>query len=149
MAIKVGPRPFLLHTPRAVITVSHPRLVESEVSVHLYHPVRKAPLFSVYQNNCAKIHNTDRDTELISKARFPSSHAYHDETALDGSASKERPRRPWGAREMGRRSRAFEVGCVEPDTKSARRFAENPVASGMRSVGRSPRRRDWRARTDR
>ena len=35
---------------------------------------------------------------------------------------------------MGRRSRAFEVGCVEPDTSSARRFAENPVASGMRSV---------------
>ena len=36
---------------------------------------------------------------------------------------------------MGRRSRAFQVGCVEPDAKSARRFAENPVASGMRSVG--------------
>ena len=34
---------------------------------------------------------------------------------------------------MGR-SAAFDVGCVKSETMSARRFAENPVASGMRSM---------------
>ena len=62
MAIKVGPRPFPLHTPRAVIMVSHPRHSRGDVRTYI---IMEEKFRSFHQNSCAQFSTSNMRLSTI------------------------------------------------------------------------------------